>query len=229
MSVRVGLAGASTGVLQAIGGCLIRLGLDIVPLSATALAEEPAAVQGLAACLLESVDPATDLAFLQSMQLDVPVVLLVPTPAADATVSDLPVGAVVDWSIDLATLRDAITEVTEHGVRRPPPRYGLPSAATMEADTAVIEDDRAAVRRLTPRETDVLQALVAGADNSRIGESLGISLNTVRTHVAGILKKLKVSTRLEAAALAVRAGMTAHPALVGKRDSAGSPSEDVAR
>jgi two-component system nitrate/nitrite response regulator NarL len=59
-------------------------------------------------------------------------------------------------------------------------------------------------RQLTPRELEVLQLLAQGAASSEIARRLGVSPNTVRTHVQGILTKLQVHSRLEAAAFAVR-------------------------
>ena len=58
--------------------------------------------------------------------------------------------------------------------------------------------------QLTDREREVLARLVRGESGREIAAHLGISRNTVRTHVQGILTKLQVHSRLEAAAFAVR-------------------------
>lgn len=58
--------------------------------------------------------------------------------------------------------------------------------------------------QLTSREIEVLQLLAEGASSKQISDQLSISPNTVRTHVQGILTKLQVHSRLEAAAFAVR-------------------------
>lgn len=58
--------------------------------------------------------------------------------------------------------------------------------------------------QLTVREREVLQLLAEGASSPQIAARLGVSPNTVRTHVQGILSKLQVHSRLEAAAFAVR-------------------------
>ncbi len=58
--------------------------------------------------------------------------------------------------------------------------------------------------QLTVREVEVLHLLAEGATSSQIAEQLEVSPNTVRTHVQGILSKLQVHSRLEAAAFAVR-------------------------
>ena len=56
--------------------------------------------------------------------------------------------------------------------------------------------------QLTPREEEVLQKLCEGLSNREIGLSLSISENTVKAHVASILRKLHVRTRSQAAAYA---------------------------
>lgn len=62
------------------------------------------------------------------------------------------------------------------------------------------------IHRLTDREREVLVLLSEGANNTEIGQILGISPQTARTHVQKILAKLAVHSRLEAAALARRSG-----------------------
>jgi two-component system nitrate/nitrite response regulator NarL len=59
-------------------------------------------------------------------------------------------------------------------------------------------------QQLTPREREVLALLVEGLSGVVIANRLGISRNTVRTHVQSILTKLQVHSRLEAATFAVR-------------------------
>ena len=61
--------------------------------------------------------------------------------------------------------------------------------------------------RLTPRETQVLQALAAGETAARIAASLGISRLTVQSHVKSILAKLRVHSKIEAITLAWRHGL----------------------
>lgn len=56
--------------------------------------------------------------------------------------------------------------------------------------------------RLSRRERDVLVLVAEGLDNQAIADRLVVSPNTARTHVQHLLKKLRVHSRLEAAALA---------------------------
>lgn len=57
---------------------------------------------------------------------------------------------------------------------------------------------------LSGRELEVLQLLVEGFSNNEIGQKLYISPNTVKTYVKGIMHKLEVSDRVQAAVAAVR-------------------------
>jgi two-component system, NarL family, nitrate/nitrite response regulator NarL len=65
---------------------------------------------------------------------------------------------------------------------------------------------------LSRREGEVLTLLVQGADGATMASRLGISRNTVRTHVQNILTKLQVHSRLEAATFAVRHRLVEVPA-----------------
>ena len=60
---------------------------------------------------------------------------------------------------------------------------------------------------LTRRELEVLRALVNGESNRDIGLAMFVSPRTVGVHVSNVLAKLGVSTRGQAAALAVRIGI----------------------
>ncbi|TMQ04180.1 MAG: response regulator transcription factor [Deltaproteobacteria bacterium] len=61
---------------------------------------------------------------------------------------------------------------------------------------------------LSPREREVLALIAEGRTNREIGERLFISQKTVGVHVGNILAKLSVSGRVEAAAVAIRLGLT---------------------
>jgi NarL family two-component system response regulator LiaR len=57
---------------------------------------------------------------------------------------------------------------------------------------------------LTDREREVLALLVDGLSNPEIAARLTISLPTAKAHVRSILTKLQVSSRTEAATIAVK-------------------------
>lgn len=71
-----------------------------------------------------------------------------------------------------------------------------------EASDALLEP----FGRLTPREADVLAALIAGRAPKQIAAHQRIAISTVRTHIRGVLAKLDVSTEREALAMARNAG-----------------------
>lgn len=60
---------------------------------------------------------------------------------------------------------------------------------------------------LTPREVEVLRLIAAGESNKAIARELSLSLGTVKGHVSGILAKLRVNSRTQAALLAVEQGL----------------------
>jgi DNA-binding NarL/FixJ family response regulator len=64
-----------------------------------------------------------------------------------------------------------------------------------------------AIASLTPRERDVLGRVARGLSNRAIAEELGITERTARTHVSNILAKLGLTSRTQAALLAVQHGI----------------------
>jgi two-component system, NarL family, nitrate/nitrite response regulator NarL len=60
---------------------------------------------------------------------------------------------------------------------------------------------------LTPRELEVVKAIVAGESNRDIADRFGISQQTVKHHLSSVFDKTGVSTRLELALLAIRQGI----------------------
>jgi len=63
---------------------------------------------------------------------------------------------------------------------------------------------------LTPRQLEVLRCLAEGKSNKEIARELGLAEGTVKIHIAGILKALKVSNRTQAVIAAGRLGIAPH-------------------
>jgi two-component system, NarL family, response regulator LiaR len=63
------------------------------------------------------------------------------------------------------------------------------------------------VGQLSQRELEVLKLMVEGLSNPEIAAKLYLSPNTVKTHVRGIMNKLAVDDRVQAAVVALRAGL----------------------
>lgn len=92
------------------------------------------------------------------------------------------------------------------------PGWGSRVVATLPLHTpSTAPPSHHALADLGPREVEVLSHLVAGRRNRAIAERLGVSESTVKFHVAGVLRKLDVATRAEAAALAGEAGIRPAP------------------
>ncbi|RMF25307.1 MAG: DNA-binding response regulator [Cyanobacteria bacterium J083] len=60
---------------------------------------------------------------------------------------------------------------------------------------------------LSEREMDVLKLIVEGKSNVEIAKELYLSPNTIKTHVRGIMNKLAVDDRVQAAVVALRLGI----------------------
>jgi DNA-binding NarL/FixJ family response regulator len=103
------------------------------------------------------------------------------------------------------TLVEALQQVISGGVYVPP----------MSMGSDVISADAAPVRQeamdagfqtppslsqlgLTPRQTDVLALLLKGQPNKLIARELNLSVETVKDHVAAVLRALNVSSRTQA-------------------------------
>ena len=81
--------------------------------------------------------------------------------------------------------------------------------ARAEAARRGLREDRVAcerVERLTGRESQVLELIVAGRLNKQIADDLGISIKTVEAHRANIMDKLGARTMADLMRIALRAG-----------------------
>jgi len=79
------------------------------------------------------------------------------------------------------------------------------------------------VERLTPRETEILQAMADGLTPEQISEQLGMSRHTLRTHTQNILTRLGVHSKTDAVVAAIRFGKATPPGLASPdRDALGT-------
>jgi DNA-binding CsgD family transcriptional regulator len=76
-----------------------------------------------------------------------------------------------------------------------------------DGDDSLMANSCAPTPRLTLREREVLRLLAAGLSTPRIGMELQIANNTTRAHVQRVIEKLGAHSKLEAVALARRAGV----------------------
>ena len=85
--------------------------------------------------------------------------------------------------------------------------YADPSVAPLLATGPASPGTDNTPRELSAREVEVLQLVADGQSNKEIGEALGLSALTVKSHLARIARKLGTGDRAEMVALAMRAGV----------------------
>jgi DNA-binding NarL/FixJ family response regulator len=108
-----------------------------------------------------------------------------------------------------ATLMDALRMVMSGGIYLPPSvmrSQGQPRSrahGTRHTDwDGPLDGERAAAAlealSLTPRQKEVLALLLRGQSNKLIARALNLSVETIKDHVAAVLRALKVSSRTQA-------------------------------
>lgn len=129
-------------------------------------------------------------------------VCIIPGGRSDAdelTSAQLP--TVVTTGVSMQGLRDAIQAAYRGG------DGAIPLHAIRHRITRSIDPPSDRSVTLTDREREVLRGLARGLSTKEIALTLGISVNTVRTHVQHLMPKLGVHSRLQAAAVAVVDGL----------------------
>jgi len=81
---------------------------------------------------------------------------------------------------------------------------------TAEADTGPNEKAITALG-LTKRELEILGSLSGGKSNKEIARDLGVSPNTVKTHLANLYEKLGVKNRTQAVTKAAKLSLNPSP------------------
>jgi DNA-binding NarL/FixJ family response regulator len=161
---------------------------------------------------VELVEPSEDL------DSDPDVVLVSPAPGRTAT-AVRNAREVAPHAHVVAVLDPAVSEVDRDGADAEGAQTCVDAGTTLRELVARVEGanaPRAALLgarlpaplpNLTPREHEVLEALVQGRGTAQLAATLGVTRATARSHVQHLLKKLGVHSRLEAVATAVRTGL----------------------
>ncbi|MEW6098831.1 MAG: response regulator transcription factor [Pseudomonadota bacterium] len=81
------------------------------------------------------------------------------------------------------------------------------TASPAQAEEAEEPESDAGHGGLSPRETEILREIARGASNKEIARTLGIAETTVKIHVQRILRKLNLTSRVQAAVYASGRGL----------------------
>lgn len=151
-------------------------------------------------------------ALLQQLHRDhlhLPVVVISGSDVADDALDAIRAGAVgyVPERSDLDTLVAALNLVLAGGIYVPPLKAAaptdLPEVPTASASATAMT---LAGLPLTPRQKHVLGLMAQGLPNKSIARELNLSVDTVKDHVAAILKALGVSSRTQAVLMLQKQG-----------------------
>ncbi len=78
----------------------------------------------------------------------------------------------------------------------------------LQANGREVELPRASAKdKISPRERDILALLARGASNKEMARELQLAESTIKIHVQNILRKLNLSSRVQAAVYAVEHGI----------------------
>ena len=139
---------------------------------------------------------------------DLPVVILTKFGDDENVFAALKAGALgyVLKDSDLDEIQKAIHEAAG-GTGHLSPALVARVLAEFSRVSKVTTENRKLFAELTHREMEVLELLAAGLRNKTIAERLFLSEKTVKAHVGGILRKLELNDRTEAALLAQQHGL----------------------
>jgi DNA-binding NarL/FixJ family response regulator len=210
-------------ILAALQTVIQGLGDDVTVVGAASAAEARDALKqdaGFDLMLLDlALGDADGFAVLTELRALYPALPIVVVSASDRTADviraiDLGAMGFVPKRSSNAVLTEALRMVMSGGLYVPPMLLGLDPVEAAEADTVPdvmrpagampaapahqkVPASLEAVG-LTPRQSDVLALLLQGKPNKLIARELNLSVETVKDHVAAVLRALGVSTRTQA-------------------------------
>jgi DNA-binding NarL/FixJ family response regulator len=106
--------------------------------------------------------------------------------------------AILRSEVRLPTLFDVIEQVVQGNLVLPD-SIVAPVISRVAAERRKREENASILASLTERERTVLRMLSSGLRRSEIADALGLSPNTVRTHLAHVMQKLGTHTQILAA------------------------------
>jgi DNA-binding NarL/FixJ family response regulator len=208
---------ALQGVIQGLGDDVTVVGADSARAARAALAEDAGFDLVLLDLQLGDADGFDLLSELRGQHPALPVVVVSASDRASDVIRAIDLGAMgfVPKRSSNDQLFEALRLVMSGGIYVPsmtlgaelpaPPRGGDTVPDVMRR-TVAEQAEAAGVQNvpsleslgLTPRQTDVLALLLRGQPNKLIARELNVSVETVKDHVAAVLRALGVSSRTQA-------------------------------
>jgi RNA polymerase sigma factor (sigma-70 family) len=135
---------------------------------------------------------------LLARKLNLPIIFITGHGDVPMAVSTMKKGAVdfIEKPFDQTALKELVERMLAHARE---------TAAAAERQRL----NEALLARLTPREQQVLERIVAGRLNKQIADDLGISIKTVEAHRANIMDKLRANTVADLMRVALSGGSAA--------------------
>jgi DNA-binding NarL/FixJ family response regulator len=116
-------------------------------------------------------------------------------------------GFVITGARPVAAGRPALAGVHAASANRVRPAGGLPpGAAALAGANGAAQAAHSGCRDLSAREIEVLRLVADGRSNKAIGQAMGLSALTVKSHLARIARKLGTGDRAGMVAVALRGG-----------------------
>ncbi len=210
-------------ILSALQAVIQGLGDDVTVIGAASAREARQALEASAGYDLVLLDlqlgDANGFDLLVELRANYPALPVVIVSASDRTsdvIRAIDLGAMgfVPKRASNATLFEALHLVMQGGIYVPPMTLGserpgpkpegdtVPSYLSIVREQAQSGEPQAqqalATLALTPRQSDVLGLLLQGKPNKLIARELGLSVETVKDHVAAVLRALNVTSRTQA-------------------------------
>lgn len=205
-------------ILSALSSVIAALSDDVDVIGAASAAEARAVLRASAdfdLVLLDlglgDADGFDVLAEFRAAYPALPVVILSASDRASDVIRSIDMGAMgfVPKRSSNDTLFDALRLVMSGGIYVPQMSLGEPSPAYAETVPAVMhrigsasadyqQPPSLAALNITPRQSDVLALLLQGKPNKLIAREMGLSVETVKDHVAAVLRALGVTSRTQA-------------------------------
>ncbi len=131
-------------------------------------------------------------------------------------IADKPMALLCTYPLSLSKVGDAFDVVRAHqfAIAKRKQEWEVVAAPAVDRDRgAEVIDAAARVSSLTPRERQILDAVIDGHGNKMIAHDLAIDVRTIEAHRARLMRRLGVRTMVEAVRLGTLARFAMHTPL----------------